>query len=202
MTKEKTDVKKLALPAYLRRGLEAYRTGDGGDQSYFLRSKWKNQAYAFAPWQFFILEVLPGCDTYSKLASVFKDRYGHDLTQAEVEAVGVTMAEVIEALQVGFCEHGEGRVEMPPKPGVHSQPNAFIHAMPAWVPALGAIGVKWVGGYPENARRGLPTMAEYGLTAAFFFVAAALVFLVPTALVSAELAAGWPKRGGVYVWVK
>ncbi len=50
--------------------------------------------------------------------------------------------------------------------------------------------------------RGLPTMAEYGLTAAFFFVAAALVFLVPTALVSAELATGWPKRGGVYVWVK
>jgi putative glutamate/gamma-aminobutyrate antiporter len=45
-------------------------------------------------------------------------------------------------------------------------------------------------------------MAEYGLTAVFFFVVAALVFLIPTALVSAELATGWPKRGGVYVWVK
>ncbi len=50
--------------------------------------------------------------------------------------------------------------------------------------------------------RGLPTMAEYGLTAVFFFAVAALVFLIPTALVSAELATGWPKRGGVYVWVK
>ncbi len=50
--------------------------------------------------------------------------------------------------------------------------------------------------------RGLPTMAEYGLTAVFFFIVAALVFLIPTALVSAELATGWPKRGGVYVWVK
>ncbi|UCH79432.1 MAG: amino acid permease [Candidatus Coatesbacteria bacterium] len=50
--------------------------------------------------------------------------------------------------------------------------------------------------------RGLPTMAEYGLTAVFFFVVAALVFLIPTALVSAELATGWPRRGGVYVWVK
>jgi ornithine cyclodeaminase/alanine dehydrogenase-like protein (mu-crystallin family) len=80
------------------------------------------------------------------------------LTQADVEAAGVTMAEVMEAVTVGFREHGEGRVEMPPKPGVHSQPNAFIHAMPAWVPALGAVGVKWVGGYPENARRGLPTI--------------------------------------------
>ena len=80
------------------------------------------------------------------------------LTQADVEAAGVTMAEVMEAVKVGFREHGEERVEMPPKPGVHSQPNAFIHAMPAWVPALGAVGVKWVGGYPENDRRGLPTI--------------------------------------------
>jgi ornithine cyclodeaminase/alanine dehydrogenase len=45
---------------------------------------------------------------------------------------------------------------MPPKPGVHSQPNAFIHAMPAYIPALHAIGMKWVSGYPTNQARGLP----------------------------------------------
>ncbi|HOG45209.1 MAG TPA: hypothetical protein PLJ35_10440 [Anaerolineae bacterium] len=45
---------------------------------------------------------------------------------------------------------------MPPKPGVHSQPDAFIHAMPAYIPALHAIGVKWVSGYPQNQARGLP----------------------------------------------
>ena len=28
------------------------------------------------------------------------------------------------------------------------------------------------------------------------------MFLVPSALVSAELAAAWPGRGGVYVWIK
>lgn len=50
--------------------------------------------------------------------------------------------------------------------------------------------------------RGLPTMAEYGLSAVFYFVVAAAVFLIPTALVSAELATGWPKRGGIFVWVK
>jgi len=50
--------------------------------------------------------------------------------------------------------------------------------------------------------RGLPSMAEYGLASIFYFVVAAIVFLIPTALVSAELATGWPKRGGVYVWVK
>jgi ornithine cyclodeaminase/alanine dehydrogenase len=35
-------------------------------------------------------------------------------------------------------------------------PDAFIHAMPAYIPALGAAGIKWVSGYPENFKRGLP----------------------------------------------
>jgi len=48
--------------------------------------------------------------------------------------------------------------------------------------------------------RGLPGMAEYGLTSIFYYVFAALVFLVPTALVSAELAATFPKQGGVFRW--
>ena len=50
--------------------------------------------------------------------------------------------------------------------------------------------------------RALPMMAKEGFSLVFFFVIAALMFLIPTALVSAELATGWPKRGGVYLWVK
>lgn len=50
--------------------------------------------------------------------------------------------------------------------------------------------------------RVLPMMAEEGFSLVFFFVAAALVFLIPTALVSAELATGWTKQGGVYLWVR
>ena len=78
------------------------------------------------------------------------------LSRADVEATGVAMPEVIAAVESAFREHGEGRVEMPPKPGVHSQPDAFIHAMPAYIPAQHAIGVKWVSGYPDNFKRGLP----------------------------------------------
>jgi len=66
------------------------------------------------------------------------------LSRADVEAVGVSMAEIIDALAVAFREHGLGHAEMPPKPGVHSRPDAFIHAMPAYIPALHAIGMKWV----------------------------------------------------------
>jgi len=78
------------------------------------------------------------------------------LSRADVESVGVTMKEIIDALEIAFHQHGEGRVEMPPKPGVHPRPDAFIHAMPAYIPALKSAGMKWVSGYPENPRRGLP----------------------------------------------
>jgi len=47
--------------------------------------------------------------------------------------------------------------------------------------------------------RPAPTMAVYGLGAVFLYVVPAIVFLIPTALVSAELASGW--NGGVYRWV-
>lgn len=50
--------------------------------------------------------------------------------------------------------------------------------------------------------RALPTLAEYGFSCIFYYILAALMFLVPSALVSAELATAWPGRGGVYVWVK
>ena len=78
------------------------------------------------------------------------------LSQAEVVQAGVTMREVIEAIEGMFREKAAGRYEMPPKPGVHPQPDAFIHAMPAFIPALGSVGVKWVSGYPQNQRKGLP----------------------------------------------
>ena len=79
------------------------------------------------------------------------------LSQADVAAVGLTMAAVIEALELAFREKAEGRVEMPPKPGIHpGEGDNFIHAMPAYIPALKSAGVKWVSGFPGNASRGLP----------------------------------------------
>jgi ornithine cyclodeaminase/alanine dehydrogenase len=35
-------------------------------------------------------------------------------------------------------------------------PDAFIHAMPAFIPALRSAGIKWVSGYPDNQKLGLP----------------------------------------------
>src|SRR5512146_103132 len=78
------------------------------------------------------------------------------LSQAQVASLGISMREIIDALEAAFRELGNGHVEMPPKPGVHTQPDAFIHAMPAFIPALHSVGVKWVSGYPGNGKRGLP----------------------------------------------
>lgn len=50
--------------------------------------------------------------------------------------------------------------------------------------------------------RGLPAEAEYGLSSAFYYIFAAIVFLIPTAMVAAELAAMFQdKQGGVFRWV-
>jgi len=50
--------------------------------------------------------------------------------------------------------------------------------------------------------RGLPSEATYGLSSAFYYLFAAIVFLIPTAMVAAELAAMFSdKQGGVFRWV-
>jgi ornithine cyclodeaminase/alanine dehydrogenase-like protein (mu-crystallin family) len=79
------------------------------------------------------------------------------LSRSDVEKAGPSMAQVIDALEGAFQEKGQGRVEMPPKPGIHpGQGDNFIHAMPAYIPALKSAGIKWVAGFPENYKRGLP----------------------------------------------
>lgn len=50
--------------------------------------------------------------------------------------------------------------------------------------------------------RGLPSEAIYGPSSAFYYLFAAIVFLIPTAMVAAELAAMFADRqGGVFRWV-
>jgi len=78
------------------------------------------------------------------------------LSRADVERVALDIPTIIALLETAFREKGEGRVEMPPKLGIHLPGDAFLHAMPAFIGALGAAGIKWVGGTPENQGRGLP----------------------------------------------
>ena len=81
------------------------------------------------------------------------------LSQEDVLKLEIPMGKVIELVELGLGEHGHGRVENPPKPGIHSKPDAFIHAMPAYYEGLGIGGLKWVSGYPSNRALGLPQIA-------------------------------------------
>ena len=76
--------RQVALPAYLPRRLQAFRVVAAGQTSYVLRDKLAGKTHDLQQWQFFVLEVLPGCETAAKLLSVFSDRFGREITEREV----------------------------------------------------------------------------------------------------------------------
>ena len=78
------------------------------------------------------------------------------LSRQDVESLQIPLADIIARLEEVFIEKGHGRVEMPPKPAIHTNGDAFLHAMPAYIPGFNSAGMKWVGGYPENFKKGLP----------------------------------------------
>jgi len=78
------------------------------------------------------------------------------LSRADVEKLGISMKEVVEAVDNGFRLKGLGKAEMPPKPGVHPRKDCFIHAMPAYIQEIESAGIKWVSGYPTNVEKNLP----------------------------------------------
>ena len=49
--------------------------------------------------------------------------------------------------------------------------------------------------------RGLPSEAAYGVQSIFYYLFAAIVFLLPFSLVCAELASTYTMSGGLYRWV-
>ena len=53
-----------------------------------------------------------------------------------------------------------------------------------------------------DSLRTLPFSAKFGSSLIFYYLACAVLFFIPVALVTAELATAWPKNGGIYVWVR
>ena len=69
------------------------------------------------------------------------------------------IAEQVELAARVYRALARGEVEMPPKIGVHPRPDAFLHAMPAYLRDLDVVAMKWVSGYPDNPARGLPAIS-------------------------------------------
>ena len=78
------------------------------------------------------------------------------LSRAEVAALLPPIPERIAIVERTFRALAAGRVELPPKPGIHPRPDSFIHAMPAYLLDDDIAALKWIGGFPANRERGLP----------------------------------------------
>ena len=70
------------------------------------------------------------------------DRLGREilyLSRGDVVACGPNMVEIVDALAAMFREKAEGRVDAPPKIGIHPAPDAFLHEDPnykTWTPRI------------------------------------------------------------------
>jgi ornithine cyclodeaminase/alanine dehydrogenase len=83
------------------------------------------------------------------------------LSQQDIISLDLQPEEVLGAVEQAMKEHSDGTYEMHPKIGVHptgTDPDNFIHAMPAYLKQLGACGLKWVGGFAKNPPHGLPNV--------------------------------------------
>jgi alanine dehydrogenase len=78
------------------------------------------------------------------------------LARAEVSGLLPELPEQLDLVEATYRALGDGRVELPPKPGIHPRPDSFIHAMPAYLRDEDVAALKWVAGYPANKARGLP----------------------------------------------
>jgi ornithine cyclodeaminase/alanine dehydrogenase-like protein (mu-crystallin family) len=78
------------------------------------------------------------------------------LARDEVAPLLPPVLEQIDLAEATYRALARGRVELPPKPAIHPRPNAFIHAMPAYLADEDVAAMKWVSGYPDNPVRGLP----------------------------------------------
>jgi putative glutamate/gamma-aminobutyrate antiporter len=77
-----------------------------------------------------------------------------------------------------------------------------VKARTARLAGLGVLALAMINVAAMVSPRNLPMMAEYGWSLIFFVLVAVVLFLVPVSLAISELATAWPRRGGVYPWVK
>ena len=78
------------------------------------------------------------------------------LGRADLEALDIGWADVVDVLEDAFRQKAAGHVQNPPKPAIHPRPESFINAMPAYLGGSDRAGIKWVAGYESNRVLGLP----------------------------------------------
>ncbi len=70
------------------------------------------------------------------------------------------------------------------------------------VPKISVFTIVMISVIAVDSLRSIPISAQYGFSLVFYYLLAGLVFLIPSALVSSELASSLPKTGGLYIWIR
>ena len=83
------------------------------------------------------------------------------LSHDDILSMNIDFNFAVTAIKKAFIEHANGFYENPPKPGIHPNPQSFIHAMPSYLPRLHAAGMKWVSGFSLNPEKGLPAVSGF-----------------------------------------
>lgn len=84
------------------------------------------------------------------------------LTYLDRAAVRRLLPDVVGRMDVverTYRAMARGAVENPPKLGVHPRPDAFLHAMPAYLADDDVTALKWVAAYPGNTAHDLPAVS-------------------------------------------
>jgi ornithine cyclodeaminase/alanine dehydrogenase len=80
------------------------------------------------------------------------------LSRGDILRLKISFEDTCRVIREALIEHGKKSVMMPPKYGVHPTKvkGAHCNAMPAYIPKLEALGIKWVSGFPGNRDKQLP----------------------------------------------
>lgn len=80
------------------------------------------------------------------------------LSLGDILRLNISYEDTYRIIREALIEHAKKSVVMPPKHGVHPAKveGAHCNAMPAYIPKLEALGIKWVSGFPRNRDKQLP----------------------------------------------
>lgn len=80
------------------------------------------------------------------------------LSRHDVDAIALGPVECIDLVRKVMEWQADGFLEVPVKVGIHPPKGRHIIAMPAFLPPIGAAGLKWVADFPDNRKLGLATI--------------------------------------------
>ena len=78
------------------------------------------------------------------------------LSRQDLIGLGITIRDVIHVVEDALRQQAAGQVLMPDKLALFWKQNGNLIAMPAYIGAQDALGIKWVGTVPANNDRDLP----------------------------------------------